>query len=54
VAGGVLAFLGNQAGFISTGDINVFTTPIIMGSLFGLLHVFYGVAVLWSSRRSRA
>ena len=54
VAGGVLAFLGNQAGFISTGDINVFTTPIIMGSLFGLLHIFYGVAVLWSSRRSRA
>jgi len=51
VAGGLIAFVGNQAGFFSTGDVNFFTTPFIMGGLFGLLHVLYGLAVLWSSRR---
>jgi len=52
VAGGLISFVGNQAGFFSTGDINFFTTPFIMGGLFGLLHVLYGLAVLWSARRS--
>ncbi len=52
VAGGLIAFVGNQAGYLSTGDINFFTTPFIMGSLFGFLHVLYGVAVLWSARRT--
>jgi len=51
VAGGLIAFVGNQAGFFSTGDINFFTTPFIMGGLFGLLHILYGLAVLWSARR---
>jgi len=53
VAGGLIAFVGNQAGFFSTGDLNFFTTPMIMGALFGGLHVLYGVAVLWSARRTQ-
>ncbi|MFN0127562.1 MAG: hypothetical protein ACKV19_12845 [Verrucomicrobiales bacterium] len=52
VAGGLIAFVGNQAGFFSTGDINFFATAFVMGGLFGLLHVLYGVAVLWPARRS--
>jgi len=52
VAGGLIGFVGNQAGFFSTGDVNFFTTPMIMGGLFGLFHVFYGLAVLLSSRRT--
>jgi len=51
VAGGLICFVGNQAGFFSTGDVNFFTTPMIMGGLFGLLHILYGASVLWSSRR---
>ena len=51
VAGGLIAFVGNQAGFFSNGDINLFTTAFIMGGLFGLLHILYGAAVLWSARR---
>lgn len=53
VAGGLVSFVGNQAGFFSAGDLNLFTTPTIMGGLFGLLHILYGVAVLVSARRSR-
>lgn len=52
LAGGLLCFLGNQAGFLSTGDLNFFTTPVIMGALFGVLHIIYGIAVLVSARRS--
>lgn len=51
VASGLIAFVGNQAGFFSTGDINFFTTPFIMGGTFGVLHLLYGLAVLWSARR---